>query len=149
MINYYNKNIKFNRQALKEVYEIITDYEEEDLERIPEKIIKVIEDNMDKDYIFDIDNLENIELLPDTKRIITHLYTEFVAQGEEREVLKQIEKIQREQYIANKKQSHENIFENAFPKEEKNISKENLPVVKEKEGLFEKIRNFIKRHLKK
>ena len=27
MINYYNKNIKFNRQALKEVYEIINDYD--------------------------------------------------------------------------------------------------------------------------
>lgn len=149
MINYYNKNIKFNRQALKEVYEIINDYDEEDLERIPEKIIRVIEDNMDKDYIFDIDNLENIELLPDTKRIITYIYTEFVAQGEERKVLKQIEKIQREQYIANKKQSYENIFENTFPKEEKSISKENLPIVKEKEGIFEKIRSFIKRYFKK
>ena len=49
LINYYDKNIKFNRQALKEVYEI-NDYDEEDLKRIPEKLIRVIKDNMDKDY---------------------------------------------------------------------------------------------------
>ena len=149
MINYYDKNIKFNRQALKEVYEIINDYDEEDLKRIPEKIMKVIEDNMDNEYDFDIDNLDNIDLLPDTKRILTYLYTEFIAQGEERELLKQIEKIQYDKYINHKRQRQENIFENENLSKEQKDSENILPVVKAKESLFHKVRSFIQKHFLK
>ena len=63
-ISYYNKNIKFNRQALTEVYEILQEYED-DISEIPEKYMYVIEDNMDKDYIFSTEDLEDIELLED------------------------------------------------------------------------------------
>ena len=67
-ISYYNQNIKVNRKALTEVYEILQAYEE-DIDEIPEKYMYVIEDNMDKDYIFSTEDLENIELLEDTKKI--------------------------------------------------------------------------------
>ena len=149
MINYYDKNIKFNRQALKEVYEIINDYDEEELERIPEKIMRVIEDNMDNEYVFDIDNLDNNDLLPDTKRILTYLYTEFIAQGEERDLLKQIEKVQYEKYINHKRQVQENIFEKEKLSEEQEDIENTLPVVQEKESFFYKIRMFIQKHFLK
>ena len=149
MINYYDKNIKFNRQALKEAYEIINDYDEEDLKRIPEKIMKVIEDNMDNEYDFDMDNLENIELLPDTKRILTYLYTEFIAQDEERDLLKQIEKVQYDKYINHKRQGQENIFENENLSKGQEDSENILPVVKAKESLFHKVRSFIQKYFLK
>lgn len=149
MTNYYDKNIKFNRQALKEVYEIINDYDEEDLKRIPEKIMRVIEDNMDSEYDFDIDNLENIDLLPDTKKIITYLYTEFIAQGEERELLKQIEKIQYDKYINHKKQKRENIFEQEKLSMEQNELETTLPVELKKGSFFYKVRSFIQKYFLK
>ena len=149
MINYYDKNIKFNRQALKEVYEIINDYDEEDLKRIPEKIMKVIEDNMDNEYVFDIDNLDNIDLLPDTKRILTYLYTEFIAQGEERDLLKQIEKVQYDKYINHKRQRQENIFEQEKLSKEQNELENILPAEHKEESFFYKVRLFIQKYFLK
>ena len=59
---YYNPNIKFDRIALTQVYEILQAYED-NIETVPEDIIRLIEDNRDKDYIFlDMDDLENADV---------------------------------------------------------------------------------------
>ena len=114
-VNYYNPNIKFNRKALTEVYEILKAYEE-DTDEIPEKYMWVIEDNMDKDYIFIVDDLDIASLREDTKEIITYLYTNFLSNEKERIVLKQLEKIQyKEKFnrdIVKKRQEEKTIFNN-------------------------------------
>ena len=148
-ISYYNKNIKANRKALTEVYEILQAYED-DIDEIPEKYMYVIEDNMDKDYIFSTEDLENIELLEDTKKILTYLYTNFLSTHEERTVLKQIEKIQYE-----KAQKQNNINHNVFEKRQINTNnnqQENVdlhPIVVEKQNIFTKIIKFIKNLFKR
>jgi len=148
-ISYYNKNIKANRKALTEVYEILQAYED-DIDEIPEKYMYVIEDNMDKDYIFSTEDLENIELLEDTKKILTYLYTNFLSTPEERTVLKQIEKIQYE-----KVQKDNNINYNVFEKRQMNTNnneQENAdlhPTVVEKQNIFTKIIKFIKNLFKR
>lgn len=148
-ISYYNKNIKVNRKALTEVYEILQAYED-DIDEIPEKYMYVIKDNMDKDYIFFTDDLENIELLEDTKKILTYLYTNFLSTPEERTVLKQIEKIQYE-----KAQKQNNINYNVFEKGQMNTNnnkQENVdlhPIIVEKQNIFTKIIKFIKNLFKR
>ncbi len=148
-ISYYNKNIKVNRKALTEVYEILQAYED-DIDEIPEKYMYVIKDNMDKDYIFSTEDLENIELLEDTKKILTYLYTNFLSTPEERTVLKQIEKIQYE-----KAQKENNISYDVFEKMQINTinnQQENVdlhPIVVEKQNIFTKIIKFIKNLFKR
>ena len=152
-VSYYNKNIKFDRKALTEVYEILKEYEE-GIEEIPEKYLWVIEDNMDKDYVFIIDDFETIELRKDTKKIITYLYTNFLSTPEERSVLKQLEKIQYEERIAKENKQKQEITYPIFNKnkleekveiEDKNNN--NLPM-EYKESLFKNILNKIKDFLK-
>ena len=53
------------------MWEILNEYEE-GISEIPEKYLWVIEDNMDNDYIFVIDDLETANLREDTKKIITY-----------------------------------------------------------------------------
>lgn len=152
-ISYYNKNIKFDRKALTEVYEILKEYEE-GIDEIPEKYLWVIEDNMDKDYVFIIDDFETIELRKDTKKIITYLYTNFLSTSEERSVLKQLEKIQYEERIAKENKQKQEITYPIFNKnkleekvEIKDKNNDNLPM-EYKESLFKNILNKIKDFLK-
>ena len=152
-ISYYNKNIKFDRKALTEVYEILKEYEE-GIDEIPEKYLWVIEDNRDKDYVFIIDDFETIELRKDTKKIITYLYTNFLSTSEERSVLKQLEKIQYEERIAKENKQKQEITYPIFNKnklEEKveieDKNNDNLPM-EYKESLFKNILNQIKDFLK-
>lgn len=152
-VSYYNKNIKFDRKALTEVYEILKKYEE-GIEEIPEKYLWVIEDNMDKDYVFIIDDFETIELRKDTKKIITYLYTNFLSTPEEKSVLKQLEKIQYEERIAKENKQKQEITYQIFNKnklegkvESEDKNNDNLPM-EYKESLFKNILNKIKDFLK-
>ena len=148
-ISYYNKNIKFNRQALTEVYEILQEYED-DISEIPEKYMYVIEDNRDKDYVFSTEDIEKVELLEDTKKILAYLYTDFLSAPEERVVLKQIEKLQYE-----KMQEQDKVKSNVFegrPKNTNHDKQENVdlhPTVIQKENIFTKIIKFIKNLFKR
>jgi len=101
-LNYYNPNTRFDRKALTEVWKILNEYEE-GIDDIPEKYLWVIEDNMDKDYVFIIDNFDTAVLRKDTKKIITYLYTNFLSTPEEKVVLKKLEEIQYKEKLENNK----------------------------------------------
>lgn len=149
--SYYSENIKFDRKALTEVYEMLMEYEE-GIENIPENILKVIEDNRDKEYVFDINEIENIELMEETKRILTYIYTEFLSTGEEHEVLKQMEKMQyekRKQLEENKQiESLDEIFSSRKKENVENIEIKDLPA-EYKESVMMKIINKIIEKIKK
>ena len=49
-ISYYNKNIKFDRKALTEVYEILKLLGEKYIKLLPIKLYRLICDNRDKKY---------------------------------------------------------------------------------------------------
>lgn len=154
VVSYYSENIKFNRKALTEVYEILMEYED-GIYNIPENIMKVIEDNRDKEYVFDINEIENIELMEDTKRILTYLYTEFLSTGEEHEILKQMEKVQyekRKELELNEIQESKDIDEIFSSKKEdaeiKNLEIKELPV-EYKESVIKQIINRILRKIRK
>ena len=163
-LNYYNPNTRFDRKALTEVWEILNKYEE-GIEEIPEKYLWVIEDNMDKDYVFVIDDFDTTILRKDTKRIITYLYTNFLSTPEEKVVLKKLEEIQYKEKIEkenNKSQevevkypifNRQNIEEKIkVEKEQTEENKNNLPI-EYKESVLKniliKIKEFIKKIFKR
>ena len=82
-------------KAYTEVYYIISKMPDEMKNKIPEKIINNIKNRMDKKYKFHIpnDDFENVELLEDTEKILSVLYTDYFSTEEEREVILYKEKM--------------------------------------------------------
>ena len=80
-------NTKFDRRALAEVYEVIIMLENKDLKKIPEKLMDAIKLNKDNEYEVDFHNIENGEMLPDTIKILSTLYTYYLASDEEKNII--------------------------------------------------------------
>lgn len=137
-----------NSKAYTEVYYLINEMSEELRMKIPEKILKNIENRMDKEYEFDVedDDLENIELLEDTEKILSVIYTDYLATDEEREVILNKEKIlsERNKKVLPEIQIHE-IFSDK--QANMNVQETNLVEVSE-EKWYKKLFNWIKRCLK-
>ena len=88
-----------DKKAYTEVFYIINEMSEELRSKIPSEIIKNIENKMDRNYDFNIeDDIENAELLEDTEKILSVLYTDYFATDEEREVIKNKEKMIKEKH---------------------------------------------------
>lgn len=82
-----------NPKAYTEVNEIIKSMPEEIKEKIPEDIRKTINYNSDKNYYFTFDDFEKLELLEDTKKILSVLYTDYFSTENEKKVILEKEKI--------------------------------------------------------
>lgn len=67
--------------------------------KIPGKIMKNIEKNMDRSYKFDVSekNVETIPILPDTQKILSVIYTDYLSTAEEKDVI-----LFKEKLLANK-----------------------------------------------
>lgn len=150
--NYYCKSINIDRKALSEVYRILEQYDKKD--KIPNKYMWVIEDNMDKEYLDEIDNIFSQTLREDTKKVITYIYTNFLSTSEERENLKALEKIQHEQKTISKQISIKElnqmfITNDMNKKQSKDETKTNDAMVEYKESIFKKIIRKIKNIFKR
>lgn len=145
-MDYYYENTKFNRKALSQVYGIMCDYDEEDLEKLPLKFRKFVEANRDKEYDFTIYDVEedNSNLLEETKQILAYIYTNFLGTPEEKEVLKKLEDIQ---YEKSKKNYEINFYEKKEQAIEETLenTKQEKQLTEYKESFFTKILNSIKR----
>jgi len=60
---------------------------EKEKAKIPEKWYQLIETKRDKDYKFDARD-EDITLLPDTEKILSVIYTDYLVSEEERKIIK-------------------------------------------------------------
>ena len=81
-----------DKKAYTEVFYIINEMSEELRSKIPSEIIKNIENKMDRNYDFNIeDDIENAELLEDTEKILSVIYTDYLASDEEREIIQKKE----------------------------------------------------------
>lgn len=136
-------------KALKEVYYILKISSQEEIEKIPEEIIELIKENMDKDYEPKIDFEENFEksVLEETLVILALLYRDYLASAEEREKLLSQEKIEIEKQ--REKYSIDNIFKNQKITKESNDNVENKIIESKKEKWYENIINKIKNMLNK
>ena len=147
--SYYISNTKFSRTALAQVYEILIQYED-GIENVPEKVIRFLDDNRDKEYIFDYgDDLENFKLEKDAENLLIYIYTKYLASEEEKSVLENMAKIQHEQKQKELQEKYKTDIFNT--KQEENIEETqevNLPV-EYKESIIKKIISFIKNIFKK
>ncbi len=129
-------------KAYTEVNYIINEMSEEMKNKIPKDIIENIKARMDKNYDFYIedDDFENVELLEDTEKILSVLYTDYFATDEEKAIIKNKEKMIEEE----KESGIENIKLNELftRKQDKVIEHHDLTVVK-KEKWYQKIKNIL------
>lgn len=147
--SYYIENTKFSRIALAQVYEILIEYED-GIENVPERVIRFLDDNRNKEYVFDYgDDLENFKLEKDAENLLIYFYTKYLASEEEKNVLENMAKIQYEQ---KQKEKQEQYKIDIFNPEKEDVAEEiqeiTLPV-EYKESIIKKILKFIKKFFKK
>ncbi len=95
-------NIKFDRKALTQVYEILLRLENNKFNKIPKKIIKGIEANRDIEYETDFKEIEE-NILPDTEKILTSIYTYYLTNKEERDTILKMAELEKKKKYGNKK----------------------------------------------
>ena len=76
------------RQALFEVYKILENTDEEIINKIPEKFIKFVKENMDTNYKFELEKGKELikqNLKDETKQIIALIYKDYICDEKEHE----------------------------------------------------------------
>ena len=133
-----------NRNAYTEVYTILQDLNTEEYNKIPPKIVKAIEENMNEEYEYELDEdleLKNQPMLPETKAILFNLFRDYLATSEQKEKIIKMQNEERQKSELKKQQQYNaNVFQNKT-KENINQSKE---LIEYKENLFIKLINKIK-----
>ena len=148
MKSYCIENTKFSRTALAQVYEILIEYED-GIENVPERVIRFLDDNRDKEYVFDYgDDLENFKLEKDAENLLIYIYTKYLAPEEERRVIEDIAKMQDIQKEKEKQEQFSSDVFNSNSEIEEKIQENVLPV-EYKESLIKKILRFFKNIFKR
>ena len=104
-------------KAYTEILKIIEYLPDSEYQKIPQKLIEELNENSDKEYIFDIqseEDFEKKELLKETEYIIYVLYRNYLSDEEEREQLIQLEKEAHNDSEENKRMKYnpDDIFKN-------------------------------------
>ena len=145
-------------QALSEVYSIINHLDNNLYKKIPDNFIKMIENNRDLKYDVDIDYTKNINeqnLLRETRVILSLIYRDYLCTKEEKEKiilkdkkeLEQKEQMLREKYKIDFDKRNKEKTKKEINYEEKSKTQA-LVEIKPKawyEKLIEKILRFFKR----
>ena len=130
--------------AYTEVYTILQDLNTEEYNKIPPEIIKAIEENMNEEYEYELDEdleLKNQPMLPETKAILFNLFRDYLATSEQKEKIIKMQNEERQKSELKKQQQYNaNVFQNKT-KENINQSKE---LIEYKENIFVKLINKIK-----
>lgn len=130
------------QKAFAEVNYIIDNSEEEVINRIPNKLKSVIKENLDKDYIVNIDleqGLNNCNLLKQTRELLYLIYRDYLCTKQENEIFLRNE-------IAIKKK-RERVYNRDNLFKDDNFNKELLPIASQRKKWYTKIIDKIKRIL--
>ena len=132
------------RQALFEVYKILQNTDEEIINKIPEKFMKFVKENMDTNYKFELEKGKELikqNLKDETKQIIALIYKDYICDEKEHE--KEVINDYNINFNRNKELEKEGLQkENNI----ENIEKSLLEIKKEKwyKKLINKILKFFK-----
>lgn len=133
-------------KAFTEVYEILKVTPIELTSKIPTKFRKIIEENRDKEYRFQLEEPFNEkDLKEETIIILGLIYRDFLADPEEKEELqlKDTEAIKKVEEEMKQKYDMENVFNNKKSKNATDNAQE-MGLVVYKEGFIKKIFNLIR-----
>lgn len=144
--------IREYRMSLTEVNYILTFTDKDIVNKIPLKFKKFLEENEALDYFPEIDlakSLKEQNLKKYTQIILAMIYKDFICDENKRaeyenklkENQMKFEEEQKEKY------SYEKLFQNNKITTE-SVVQENLPILKEKENIFIKIKNMILSYFK-
>lgn len=144
---------RFDRNALEEVYQVITLFQEENYNKLPEELIQTIDLNRNKEYKVNINELFNGKMLKDTENILCAIYYKYLSTNEERKVidsyklmLKQKELETDFDIFGKNKEEEKEEYNNIENKEQ---NKEELDLVVAKNNIIQKILNKIKNMFRK
>lgn len=141
------------KNAFKEVYEILKNTDKELVEKVPQKFIDFLQNNMNTDYQVNIDNNIEIDkqtLLAETEDIFALIYRSYWATNEEKLEFSNRDKQYLIQIEENKKSQYKDITE-IFEKRKNlnNVTLDNSLMIIPKENfiqkLFKKILKFFRR----
>lgn len=143
-----------NREnAYTEVYTILQELNEEEYSKIPPEILETIEENMNKEYEFMLDDeleLKERQMLPETKAILFNLFRDYLATTEQKEKIIKMQNEERQKNELRKQQNYNvDVFQNKAKISTKPIENQDKELIKYKENIFRKIINKIKSWLKK
>ena len=71
-------------KAYKEVVKIIEYLPDEEYIKIPEEIIQNLKEEMDDSYIYEIDDLESLEVLKETEEILAVIFRDYLSTSQEK-----------------------------------------------------------------
>lgn len=138
-------------EACTEISEIFKYLDKNEVNKIPENVRKMIDNNKSKDFIPNIDPHKSIEkqiLKPETKDLLVALYVEYWCPENEKEY---INKLLRENYIKEQESLRKKYNpDDIFKQKNKEISTENnqAMLIKYKESILKKIINKISKFFK-
>lgn len=138
-------------KAYTEAYYMINFLDEESKGAIPNNIMKNIENRMDKNYKFNVDenNVKEVKLLRDTEKILSVIYTDYLATEEERKIILEAEKKLSD---INKNKFPKTEVNEMFMKKQRNVEDNKMSytniVEVPKENIFTRILDYLKKLLK-
>ena len=140
------------RNAFKEVYVILNCLEEEEFKKIPKRVFKTLEANMNHDYEYEVEagvHLKDQKMLPETRVTLYNIFRDYLSTPEQKKNIieeqnenrRLIEKEKAEKYNPNK------IFETNSNRAAECNNEEELIEVEESflNKIISKIKNFISR----
>lgn len=124
-------------KAFREVVEILKHVPEESVQKIPQDMRDMFEEEMDKDYIFEVkDNVEfeDLKLLDETKAILANIFRDYWATPYQRERILAKEQYDRQKVDEEKQKKYNSndLFKRKNINDTKEIessNNENLPVI--------------------
>ena len=106
-----------NRQnAYTEVYTILQDLEENEYNKIPLEVIKALKNNKNDNYIYELDDEQELKeqpMLAETKAILFNIFRDYLATPEQKQKIIQMQNEERQKLELKKKQKYSNdVFAN-------------------------------------
>ena len=136
------------RNAYTEVYTILQELNEEEYDKIPSEVIKAIEENMNKQYEYVLDDeleLKEHTMLPETKAILFNLFRDYLATQEQKEKIVKMQNEERYKNELKKKQQYNaDIFQNKTKESTQQIEKQERGLIEYKHSFFGILLNQIR-----
>lgn len=140
-------------KAYKEILEILKYIPVDEYNKIPKNIIKNMEKKQDKQYQYEVTNLENFNnqpMLRETEAILSVLYRDYWATAEEKKKIRDKEKSEIEVLEIEKRQKYnpDDLFKKKINLNNENTVKD-LSIIEVKESVIKRLISRIKKFLKR
>ena len=133
-------------KAYTQVSYIISLMSENLKRKIPQDLIDLIEEKKDKNYEIEYTSIKSMKLLNDTKKLLSVIYTDYIATDEERRIIQNKERVLS---LKQEKEKHENFSVDLFSEKEKRkeVNKDTYLVRPEKDKWYIILLKRIKKSL--